>query len=102
MDWNELERKLISAARPSPPDQVPYAFEKRITARLRSGPGPAPDAPALWARALWRSAVACTGLAVLLGVLTLAAPPRPASTNLSEELEQTLLAAVDQDNPALR
>ena len=35
MNLAELERKLIAAARANPPsDRVPYAFEKRIMARL--------------------------------------------------------------------
>ena len=53
MNLAELERKLIAAARANPPsDRVPYAFEKRIMARLAAWP--VADSWALWARALWR------------------------------------------------
>ena len=39
MNLAELERKLIAAARANPPsDRVPYAFEKRIMARLAARP----------------------------------------------------------------
>ena len=48
MNLAELERKLIAAARANPPsDRVPYAFEKRIMARLAARP--VVDGWALWA-----------------------------------------------------
>jgi hypothetical protein len=91
-----LERKLIASARAHPPgDQVPYAFEKRILARLT---GPATLARSeLWARALWRAAAACAAITLLLGVWSLLVPQRRPAADLSQALEQTLLAAVDQD-----
>ena len=60
MNLAELERKLIAAARANPPsDRVPYAFEKRIMARLAARP--VADGWALWARALWRAAAPVRG-----------------------------------------
>ena len=37
MNLPKLQEKLLAAARGNPPgDQVPYAFEQRVMARLRS------------------------------------------------------------------
>jgi len=102
MDLGKLEQKLIRAARAHVlQDHVPYAFEKRITARIRNNLPRRPDFLALWARALWRSAFGCMAVALALGAFTVLAPPHPTKPNLSEELEQTMLAAVDQDNSSL-
>jgi hypothetical protein len=67
MNIAELHRKLIAAARAEPPaDRVPFAFEKRIMARLRESPGF--DAWAFWGRALWRAAAPCVAIMLALGV----------------------------------
>jgi hypothetical protein len=100
MNLAKLEQKLVAVARANPPsDQVPYAFEKRIMARLAARP--ALDDWALWARALWRAATPCVAIMLLLGAWSLFTPSRSASSastgDLSQQLEQTLLAAVDQD-----
>jgi hypothetical protein len=96
MNLAQLERKLIAAARAHPPgDQVPYAFEKRILARLATPLGR--DGGELWARALWRAAAACAAIALLLGAWSFFAPQGGSAGDLSQDLEQTLLAAVDQD-----
>ena len=100
MNHAELERKLIAAARANPPsDRVPYAFEKRIMARLAARP--MLDGWELWGRALWRAAAPCVAIMLLLGAWSFFKPPASApATDLSQDLEQTLLAAVDQDQPA--
>jgi hypothetical protein len=99
MNLAELERKLIAAARANPPsDRVPYAFEKRILARLSARP--LADGWELWGRALWRAAAPCVAIMLLLGAWSLFAPGNAPTNDLSQELEQTLLAAVDQDQPA--
>jgi hypothetical protein len=100
MNLAQLERKLIGAARAIPPDErVPYAFEKRIQALIAGRP--ALDHWELWGRALWRAAAPCVGIMLLLGAWSLFAPPSATPTNdLSQQLEQTLLAAVEQDQPA--
>jgi hypothetical protein len=97
MNFAQLERKLIAAARANPPsDRVPYAFEKRVLARLAGRP--VVDAWELWGRALWRAAALCVGIMVLLGAWSLYTPPASTpGTNLTQDLEKTLLAAVDQD-----
>ena len=100
MNLAELERKLIAAARANPPgDRVPYAFEKRIMARLASQP--VADGWALWSRALWQAAAPCAAIMLALGAWSWLEPQaNPSTTDLSQELEQTLLAAVDQDQAA--
>src|SRR5664279_4475457 len=97
MNHAELERKLIAAARANPPsDRVPYAFEKRIMARLAARP--LADGWELWGRALWRAAAPCVAIMLLLGAWSFFTPQTSSSaTDLSQQLEQTLLAAVDQD-----
>jgi hypothetical protein len=97
MNLAQLERKLLDAARANPPsERVPYAFEKRITALLASRPRL--DRWEFWARALWRAAVPCIAIAVLLGAWSWFTPPAGTPANdLSQQLEQTLLAASDQD-----
>jgi hypothetical protein len=100
MNLAELERKLIAAARANPPsDRVPYAFEKRIMAHLAARP--VADEWALWGRALWRAAAPCVAIMLLLGAWSFYDPQGSTPSNdLSQQLEQTLLASVDQDQPA--
>lgn len=95
MNLAELERKLLAVARAHPPgDRVPYAFEKRIMARL--GARPAADVSAFWARALWRAAVSCLAVVLLLSAWSVLAPARSAP-DFSQQFESTVLAAVDQE-----
>jgi hypothetical protein len=100
MNLVEVERKLIAAARANPPsERVPYAFEKRIMARLAARP--VMDDWALWARALWRAAAPCAALMLMLGAWSFFAPHTSGSApDVSQALEQTLLAAVDQEQTA--
>jgi hypothetical protein len=103
MKPGKLERKLLAAAKASPPsDAVPYAFEQRIMARLRQLP--VPDALAAWAGGLWRAAAPCVAVAILCGIWTAFTPDTStaASANLSDDLEQTVLAAVTQDPELLQ
>ena len=103
MNLAELEKKLIAAARANAPgDQVPYAFEKRVTALLASRV--APDNMALWVRGLWRAAVSCVAVAVVCGAWTLFTPANTGTVSstddLSQNFENTLLASVDQGDSA--
>ena len=101
MNVTELQKRLLAVARTNPPsDRVPYAFEKRIMARLASLPDL--DGAALWARALWRAVAPCVAVAVLLGLWTFfATTSNPAArndstpTDLSQDFENTLLVAAD-------
>jgi hypothetical protein len=97
----ELQKKLIAAARANVPgDQVPYAFEKRVTALLASRV--APDNLELWVRGLWRAAVSCIAITLLFGAWAILNPTTAttASDDLSQNFENTLLASVDQSDQA--
>lgn len=102
MESSQLERKLLAAAKAHPPsDAVPYAFEQRIMARLRQMP--VPDAWADWAGALWRAAAPCVAVAILFGVWSAFTPePVTAATDLSQQLEQTVLASVALDSEVVQ
>ncbi len=99
-NWQSLQRKLIAAARANPPgDGVPYAFEKRVMALLAGRAAAEPLA--LWVRGLWRAAVPCAAVALLLGAWAFYLSSAPAKTgDLSQNFESTLLASVDQGDPA--
>jgi len=101
MNLAELERKLITAARANTPSsRVPYAFEKRIMARLAARP--VSDHWALWGRALWHGAVSCAAVALLFGAWTFFGPGRNGATgDLSQDFESAVFAAVDQEGDAL-
>ncbi len=97
MNLDELHRKLIAAAKANPPsDRVPFAFEKRITARLAGRHSLANDC-ALWAQALWRATVPCVAVMLLLSAWSFLGANTPPSTDLSQDIENTVLAAVDQE-----
>lgn len=96
MNLIELQKKLIAVARMNvPSDRVPYAFEKRVTALLASRV--AADNLNLWVRGLWRAAISCVAISLLLGAWAIFAPTTTASAvDLPQSFENTLLASVDQ------
>ena len=102
MNIAELQKKLIVAARANVPgDQVPYAFERRVSALLASRG--VPDGMALWVRGLWRAAVSCVAVSLLCGAWTLFSPAASTTTaadDLSQSFETALLASVDQNDQA--
>ena len=102
MNVSELKRQLIAAARATPPsDCVPFAFEKRVMALVAARP--TVDLWAVWARALWYGAAPCVAIMLLLSAWSFfGAPntPTASSGDLSQEFENTVLAAVDQEPPA--
>jgi len=95
MSLAELQKKLLAAARADhPSDAVPYAFEKRIMARIFSRP--AVDIATLWSRILWRAAAPCLAVMVLLSVWTIFSGYRNGSAEtLAADLENTVLAPFD-------
>jgi hypothetical protein len=98
MNLDALHKKLMAAARAqTPSERVPLAFEKRITALLRQRP--VADYWALWARGLWRAAVPCIAVMVLLSGWSFFAPPKPTSNDLSQDLDNTVLAAAVPEQP---
>jgi len=96
MNLAELQHKLIAAARAHPPsDRVPFAFEKRVIAHLRSRG--LPDAWALWARALWLAAAPCIAVTFLLSAWLWFGPRNSPGADLAQDFENTVLAVADQD-----
>lgn len=96
MNLEPLQNKLLAAARAHPPsDRVPYAFQQRISAHLKALPPV--DLAAFWARALWRAAVPCVAITLLLATWSFAPVTTSSTTeDLSQQFEQTLLADADQ------
>ena len=94
MNLEQLHKKLISVARQNPPgDQVPYAFEKRIMARLKTR---AVDTWALWSHALWRAALTCVLVVAGIGLWS-ASPLHKNDSDLSEDFEDAVFASFDQN-----
>ncbi|HEU5395675.1 MAG TPA: hypothetical protein VFV81_00810 [Verrucomicrobiae bacterium] len=100
MNVAELQKRLIAAARAhAPSDHVPYAFEKRITALLKSRVSS--RNLELWVHGLWRAALSCVAISLLLGAWAIFSPAaRSNSDDLSQNFETTLLASVDQSDQA--
>ena len=97
MDIRKLHETLIRTARTNPPgDGVPYAFEKRIMARLRAL---APEDPLRqWSHALWRAAALCLGIMLLLGAYSFTEQRSNSSeADLSQQMEHAVLAEVEQE-----
>jgi hypothetical protein len=97
MDIRRLHETLIAAARANPPgDAVPYAFEKRIAAQLRSLA--TEDPLKQWSLALWRAAAPCLGIMLLLGVWSFTEEEGGlADPDLSQQMEHAVLAEVEQE-----
>jgi hypothetical protein len=97
MKPSELQTKLMAAARSHPPqDHVPYAFEKRIMARIAAA---TPLNPwALWGRPLWRAALSCVAITVVCGLWSLASAQKAASSNdsFAQDFERTVYASLNQ------
>ena len=99
MNLVELQKKLMAAAHTNVPgDQVPYAFDKRVTALLTARA--LPDSMTLWVRGLSRAAVSCVAVSMLLGAWAIFNPAQSpaAADDLSQSFENTLLASVDQSD----
>lgn len=93
MNPENLRQKLLSAARAAEPpsDGVPYAFEKRVMARL--GARALPDAWASLGSLLWRAVLPCCAVLLLAGAGSFAIGPT--SEDLSAQLDAVLLADLD-------
>ena len=96
----DLEKKLIAVARANPPsDRVPPTFEKRIMALIMGRP--VQDIWAVWAKALWYAAAVMllfSGWAFVESSKNTQTP----TVDLAQQLDNTLLAAVDQSNDSSR
>jgi hypothetical protein len=92
MNLDKLHSNLIAAARKAPPpsDAVPYAFEKRIVARLASLP--CNEGESLWNRMLWRAAVPSILIMLSASLWFLMAQDVGPAANLGTELEDAVFA----------
>ena len=94
MNTNELQQKVLAAARAMPvSSHVPYAFEKRVMARLASES--VIDIWSFWGALLWRAAAPCVGLMLVFVVWT-AVSNNIANDSLATDLENTVLAPLAQ------
>ena len=89
------QEQFINLARRLPEDaSVPYAFEKRVLARIRALPSLQADLSTAWARLLWKAAAVCLAITFATGALaTFVEEPAPPEI-LPPELEQTVLAPI--------
>jgi hypothetical protein len=92
MKPEELTIRVMAAARAFPPaDSVPYAFEKRVMANLRDQPGT--DLGTLWTRMLWRAAVPCVAIMLMVSVWTYLIQNSTGNPNtFATELENVVFA----------
>jgi hypothetical protein len=99
MNLDDLQRKLIDAARAYPPRAtVPYGFERRVINRVKCLA--VIDFYGFWATALWRAAAPCVVVALVLAAWSfLAWPNNSSGLDLSQEFENTVLAAANLDQP---
>ena len=100
MHLDNLHRKLISAARATPPPEtVPHGFERRITHRIKGLR--TVDVWAFWSSGLWRAAGPCVALALVLAALSfLSGQGVSPAQDFSQEFENTVLAAANSDQPS--
>ena len=95
MNREKLHAKLIRAARATPPDErMPYAFEQRVMAHLRSSNQL--DPASAWVGSFWKSAMACAGIAMLACAWTLL-PVQGQDTSLADDLDATVVASLPED-----
>lgn len=92
MSTAELQKKIITAARKATPSAaVPYAFEKRIIARIKSEA--IVDIWTIWSARLWRSAGPCVAIMLAMSLWAVFSNNRRTSAeNLAADLEQAVLA----------
>jgi len=91
MKLDELQSKLLAAARGAPPsDAVPYAFEKRIMARLTARARL--DPVSFWNRMLWRAAVPCLLVMLSVSLWSFLAQSEKGGASLGTELEDAVFA----------
>ena len=107
----DILRKMLTETREIPVDHVPYALENRIMAHIESAPQVAVNLWQQWSQALWRTAVPCLAVMILVAVLdqpeATAPQPQPAPSapltaqpqSIDEELEAIVMLAIE--TPAL-
>jgi len=99
MNLDNLQQKLIAAARTAQPsDRVPYAFEKRIMARLAEAAHI--DVLGAWSAALWRAAVPCIAITLLSGAWLLWSGHQQDSSEFSQEFDTAVFASAGSADEA--
>jgi hypothetical protein len=99
MNLENLHNKLIAAARAEQPsDAVPYAFEKRIMARLAESARV--DMLGAWSAALWRAALACIAVVLLSGAWSVWNGAPASEADFSQEFETAVFASATSSDEA--
>lgn len=101
MTVESLYKKLVSVARANPPsEEVPYAFESRVMARLRAQSARALDPWLLLARGLWRAIVPCCGVAAVIICWSLLSDRSSQDFNVgsADDLEVALVDSIDMND----
>jgi hypothetical protein len=89
--------KLAQIARSLPSDErVPYAFEKRVMARIRSA---RQDVWSVWSQLMWKAALACVTISVFAGAWARFEAPKTSAELLASDLEEAVLAPVHEGEP---
>ncbi|HVY71661.1 MAG TPA: hypothetical protein VHH73_17150 [Verrucomicrobiae bacterium] len=100
MNTDALQKKLLAAARATPPgDHVPYAFERRIMARIKALP--AADPLAQLTSALWRAAIPCVGVMVVLCAVNFYYTGPGANDNQNGDLESLITLSLNDAGETL-
>lgn len=94
MKNNRLQETFLRAARKLPEDpRVPYSFEKRVMAGLRTAnpPDASSNALALWSRGLWRATLPCLVLMLAIGMWSFFANEHMSTDPLVFDVELTMM-----------
>ncbi|MEE2813113.1 MAG: hypothetical protein VX945_01310 [Verrucomicrobiota bacterium] len=104
---DDILGKMLTETREINVDRVPYAFEKRVMAHIKETPQLAVNVWAQWGQSLWRTAIPCFAVMVLVAVWTGSnstgnQPTQPMAPTLvvqsdpaEEELETIVMLAID-------
>jgi hypothetical protein len=95
MEQPDFQRSFLKLAANLPEnDRVPFAFEKRIMARLSSGP--ALDPLTVWGGLLWKSVLPCLGVLLLTSMLAaLTTQTDPYAPDLESAVLEPIAAEYD-------
>ncbi len=98
MSLESLNQRLVATARANPPsEEVPYAFEKRVMARLLAGSARALDPWIQLTRGLWRAVVPCCATAALIIAWSWQMEPSrfDTSAGAEDDLEVAVVDSID-------